>query len=322
MSALLFTREQFVEAFPRASADAIDAWIGPLNTAMAQNGIDTPARMAGFLSSVANETGQLTQFYEQGYYNTPYERVLDTFGASAPSRAQFAEWRRDRSTFDIKFFNWVYDDANRPAGYKLGNDRPGDGYKYRGIGPGQITGKGNARALFKRMGLPLDTDPAVFVDPVHGSAAFASFWKFAGNNERMDRGAFVEAMRVMNAGLKDFSPHQVHYARISRVLSKTVKPQPVTKMEAAGQVATSKIGIGAAIGAGGTAITLTDQVVKATQVATEAKTGVDAATGLFGALGLPAHYVAIAIGVVALAAIVFVAVRYGKKLLDNEAVST
>ena len=41
------------------------------------------------------------------------------------------------------FANFVYDDANRGTGYKLGNTSEGDGYKYRGRGIFQLTGKTN-----------------------------------------------------------------------------------------------------------------------------------------------------------------------------------
>jgi putative chitinase len=234
----VLTERQLAAIMPRARPAAVAAWVGPLRNAMAAHGIDTPRRMAGFLASVANETGQLTATQEASYFGTPHERIVDIFGIAAPTQAQLALWKTfGRARFDVEFFNWVYDDANRGP-YKLGNDRPGDGYRYRGLGPGQITGKRNFRAVFRRMGLPEDSDPELLLDPAHGSMAFGGYWKAAGNNERMDRGDFIGAMRVMNSGLKEFSAHEAHYARALKVLTAPEpKPTPATPAEATKQVA-------------------------------------------------------------------------------------
>jgi len=56
-------------------------------------------------------------------------------------------------------FNIVYDDATRTNKYKLGNTEAGDGYKYRGRGLIQITGKDKYKKLGDRLGVDLVANP-------------------------------------------------------------------------------------------------------------------------------------------------------------------
>jgi putative chitinase len=314
----MLTERHLAAIMPRARREAVAAWTAPLRDAMALNVIDTAQRMAGFLASVANETGQLSATSEASYFNTPIDRIGAVFGIAAPTEAQLTLWKSyGRERFDVEFFNWVYDDANRGP-YRLGNDRPGDGYRYRGLGPGQITGKRNYRAVFRRMGLPEDSDPELLLDPARGAMAFGHYWRAAGNNERLDHGDVIGAMRVMNSGLADFSPHLEHYRRALRVLQSEPKPIPTTAGEAAKQVATGKTGAAAGIAVSATTITIAD----ATSRIGEAQVAATAAKGFLASIGLPSPWTEIALGTLTVAAIGFLAWRYGRKLLYGEAVST
>lgn len=48
-----------------------------------------------------------------------------------------------------------------------GNEASGDGFKYRGGGCLQLTGKANYQAYFKWAGLPIDSDPDIITEPMH-----------------------------------------------------------------------------------------------------------------------------------------------------------
>src|SRR5262245_18438032 len=104
----MLTERQLTAIMPRARSDAVAAWVGPLRDAMTANGIDATQRVAGFLASVANETGQLSATTEGSYFNTPIERVRTVFGIAAPTPAQLTLWKSfGRERFDVEFFNWV-----------------------------------------------------------------------------------------------------------------------------------------------------------------------------------------------------------------------
>jgi len=115
----MLTERQLAAIMPQAKSVTVAEWISLLREAMAIHAIDTIERMAGFLASVANETGHLNATDEASYFGTSYERIATVFGIAAPTPAQLALWKTyDRQRFDVEFFNWVYDDANRGP-YKL-----------------------------------------------------------------------------------------------------------------------------------------------------------------------------------------------------------
>ena len=302
------------DVMPAAPPGVAEEWEAALEAAMAEFEINTPQRMAGFLASIANETGQLHKFEEIGWFYTPYDRAKAMFGIACPPYTLWADWKLlGPLAFNIRFFNWVYDDANR-GGNDLGNKLPGEGHKYRGLGPGQITGKYNMERIGNALGLDLVGNPEQLKQPVAGSRSFAYYWRQAGNNERLDRGDVRGAMKVMNSGLKDFTNHLNQYRRILQVMMALPKPPPATRTQAVIQASTGRTGVAAAVAAAGTSITITDVAVKATQ----AKATVETAKGLFGSF-LPSPYTEIALGLIVFAAIAYGIWRYSGKLLRGDA---
>lgn len=59
----------------------------------------------------------------------------------------------------------------------LGNVYPGDGYKFRGGGIAQLTGRSNYRWIGNEIGEPLEDDPDLILQPDIGFRAFAAFWQ-------------------------------------------------------------------------------------------------------------------------------------------------
>lgn len=314
---MFLTERQLQGIMRQATMATIAEWTPALRSAMAEFEINTKARAAGFLASVANESGELTRFQELGYSNTPNDHIVRTFGRRAPQPAELVLWKTmGRQAFDELFFNRVYDDRRVNIG--LGNDRDGDGYKYRGLGPLQLTGKANARWIGLLIGVDLVAKPELLLDPVIGARAAAAYWKAVGNNERLDAGNFLGALVKMNPGLPDFSPHEAFHRRAVAVLAKEAKETPATVTEAAKQVVTGKTGAAAVVAAGATGLSVADAVVKINEV----QAGATAAKGLFSIIGVPADYTPIVFGTLALVGIGLFMWRYGFKLLRGEAQSS
>ena len=103
-------------------------------------GITNPMVQAAILATVGKESGFIPQ-NEVGYGSTSNNRIRQIFSSTKKlSDSKLNNLKSD----DESFFNYVYGPKGKGPG--LGNTQPGDGYKFRGRGFNQITGRGNYKA--------------------------------------------------------------------------------------------------------------------------------------------------------------------------------
>lgn len=100
----------------------------------------------------------------------------------------------------------------------LGNIYPGDGVRYKGRGPIQLTGRANYRAAGRALGLPLEKHPKMAARPSVGFRTAAWFWKSRGLNRYADAGNFREVTRRINGGYNGYADRLQYYRRALRVL--------------------------------------------------------------------------------------------------------
>lgn len=109
--------------------------------------IDTPLRMAHFLSQTAHESGEFKRFVENLNYSE--ESLKKIFSKYFPGNLAKSYARNPQ-----KIANRVY--ANRMGN---GSEESGDGWKYRGRGAIQVTFKNNYKALGNYLGVDLINNP-------------------------------------------------------------------------------------------------------------------------------------------------------------------
>ena len=86
------------------------------------------------------------------------------------------------------FFDMAYGHLG-PKGKQLGNDKPGDGYKYRGRGFVQITGKATYAAVGKAIGKDLVGDPDLILkDPAVAAQATLAYLAQSFGGGKMEKG--------------------------------------------------------------------------------------------------------------------------------------
>lgn len=313
----MLTPEILSRCMPRASKDACETWAKPLWDAAVEFGISEPNRLATMLASVANETGQLSRFEEMSYFSTPLERIAYVFGSRAPSLNTLQAWKAGgKHAFDVAFFDHFY-------GHRMGNG--GQGYKYRGLGPGQITGRDNCAQIGPMIGVDLVANPEAMLEPATGARAFAAYLKVNRITDLSADGSeagFLAAMKRMNSGLAD-EEFQVHHLPRFREVKRGLegappKPAPATPTEAAKQAATGKTGKALIVAAASGSLTAAEVITSVNDATTLATAG----KGFLGIYGLPENLVSIVLGVVTVLAIGFVFWRYAYKLIKGEAVST
>lgn len=145
----------------------------------------TPARLAPFLATILEETGDLAVTYENMNYTAP--RIAEVW----PSRPEAVKYAHD----PVNLANCVY-------GSRMGNRgwMSGDGYRYRGTGLLQTTGLEAFQKYAKEWGVDFVGHPELLLTAEHALKPALSEWRDHGCNELADKGDFREITHRVNGG--------------------------------------------------------------------------------------------------------------------------
>ncbi|MEN1960538.1 XVIPCD domain-containing protein [Luteimonas sp. MJ246] len=102
-------------------------------------------------------------------------------------------------------------------GARMGNDEAGDGYRYRGRGYIQLTGRDNYRAMGEELGLGLEANPGLAAEPENAARIAVAFWQ--ANVPVADREDVLAATRRINGGTNGFEHRRSQYDRWHAVLT-------------------------------------------------------------------------------------------------------
>ena len=193
---MVITADQLQSVMPRITPTRKAECLPFLHAAMAEFAIDRPARAAALLAQLAHESGQF-RFMEEIW---------------GPTSAQ----KR-------------YEPPSTLAS-RLGNSEAGDGKRFKGRGPIQITGRANYARFGALLGIDLLSDPARAASPAVAFRIAALFWSKKGLNELADLAtdeAFKEITRRINGGFNGLEDRRHFYAAARAVLG--VTDPPVTR---------------------------------------------------------------------------------------------
>ena len=139
--------------------------------------INTPLRVAHFLAQCGHESGGFRVTQENLNYSA--KGLNGIFKKYFPTEASAAAYARQPQ----KIANKVY--ANRMAN---GNEASGDGFRFRGRGYIQLTGRDNYTQFGKAIGVDIPSNPDL-VASTYALASAAWFWSKNGLNKLADGGA-------------------------------------------------------------------------------------------------------------------------------------
>jgi len=101
----------------------------------------------------------------------------------------------------------------------LGNVQKGDGYRYRGRGYIQLTGRSNYRAAGAALGMPLEKDPDLVEQPAMAAKTAVYFWK-ANVQPRVSNWDDVNAItKVINGGYNGLDDRKMRYAAFKQSMN-------------------------------------------------------------------------------------------------------
>lgn len=164
-----------------ARIDRATTFLPYIEDAMHEYGINTPARQAAFLAQVGHESGGL-------------HWLVEIWGPTATQ-------------------------ARYETRYDLGNIAPGDGFRFRGRGLLQVTGRGNYKRAGDALGVDLLAQPELLGEPGLACRSAAWFWKAHGCNELADAGLFEKVTRVINGGLNGYPERLGLWEKAKEVLA-------------------------------------------------------------------------------------------------------
>lgn len=96
----------------------------------------------------------------------------------------------------------------------LGNVQTGDGRRFKGRGPLQLTGRANYRAFGRRIGIDLESHPEIAALPSIGLHIALEYWKQHNLNALADADDVTTITKRINGGLNGFADRKAHLAKI------------------------------------------------------------------------------------------------------------
>jgi putative chitinase len=206
--------EQLQAMLGKVRLEDSNTWLIALNGAMAEWQINTPGRQAAFLAQLLHESDCLRLLTENLNYSAARLRQV------WPSR--FTDERTaQRYAGNPELL------ANRVYSERMGNgsEASGDGWRYRGRGLIQLTGRNNYQRCGMALGLDLLAKPELLLQPLQAARSAAWFWYAAKLNPLADGAigtdadkVFERITRAVNGGTNGMSERKKYWDRCREVL--------------------------------------------------------------------------------------------------------
>jgi putative chitinase len=189
----MITLEQFSAMIPK-NKDS-ESWYESAVPMFEKYEINTTNRLAGFMAQCAHESLDFTRLEENLNYS---EKALNgVFGR------YFGKGKRDAKEYarnPEKIANYVYQDEYRSKRGAMGNTTAGDGWRFRGRGIKQLTGRNNYTAFGKSVGMSAE-EAADYVATERGALESACwFWATNKLDKWADKGDIKGLTKKINGG--------------------------------------------------------------------------------------------------------------------------
>ena len=190
---------------PRTAIDGLEQ----VRDKIAEHGaLDNELRVAHLIGQCAHESTRFTRVVESLHYTT-VDRLMQIFRRHFNSRSHARQFLRNSE----KLANHVY--ANRNGN---GSRQSGDGFRFRGRGYLQLTGRSNYRVAGRQIGVDLENNPDLATEP---ETAWLIAANYLSRRKRGGKTAFqwadennVEAVtRIVNGGTHGLTDRRNRTAR-------------------------------------------------------------------------------------------------------------
>jgi putative chitinase len=175
----MITEEIVLKIMPNLKKTVCEEYFPFLQQAMEEFEITTPLRESAFLGQIAHESGE-------------FKFMKELWGPTAAQKR--------------------YEPPSELA-KTLGNTEPGDGKRFMGRGPIQLTGRGNYIKFGKLLDLDLVSNPDWAAEPEVAFRASSAFWHEKDCNRLADEQDYREITRRINGGFNGWESRLKYYSR-------------------------------------------------------------------------------------------------------------
>lgn len=191
----------------QTSVSVLSQYTDSLNLTCEHYEINTDLRVAAFLSQIAHESAGFTTTTENLFYSA--EALVKTFKKYFPTVTLAQPYAKQPNRI-----------ANRVYAGRMGNgdEMSGDGFKYRGRGLIQLTGKTNYFRFANDLGISLD-ECVKYMETKDGAVASSGwYWDQNQLNKLADNGDMVSITKRINGGIHGLQDRVTRYDNCIRYL--------------------------------------------------------------------------------------------------------
>jgi putative chitinase len=204
------TKQLLKSCLPSIKEENLDKYLPHLNNTLQKFEINSPERIAAFLAQCAHESVSFNIISENLNYS---EKGLLTYFKKYFTPEQAKAYARKPE----KIANRVY--ANR---MENGDEASGDGWRYRGRGIIQTTGKRNYRLAGEKLNYDFVANPDDMTKPGAACMTAGLYWKENGLNELADAGTqetFKTITKRINGSYNGLADRLSHWETCKKALN-------------------------------------------------------------------------------------------------------
>jgi putative chitinase len=182
-------------------------WIEALNNTFEKYGINTPKRQAAFIGQCMHESGGFKLLEENLNYSA--KALMATWPSRFPTEEMANQYARNPEKI-----------ANKVYGGRMGNadESSGEGWKYRGRGIKQLTGKENYQRCGEALSVDLVENPELLLEPKYAALSAGWFWNKHNLNDLADKADIETMTKRINGGLLGLDARKAAIAKAESIL--------------------------------------------------------------------------------------------------------
>ena len=217
----MITLEKLVAA--GVKANVAETWLPFVQQACERYQINTKNQEAAFIAQCAHESGGFTMLEENLNYRASTMAACwpNRFGVKNPDGtwAKDAKGARVPNKFALALERKPEMIANVVYASRMGNGptESGEGWKYRGRGLKQLTGKDNYTRCGAAIGADLVNESDLLLNPKYAALSAAWFWSVNKCGALAESGDFVGLTKKINGGTIGLEDREKRYRAVLAV---------------------------------------------------------------------------------------------------------